>query len=439
MANPFLPLWEYIPDGEPRVFGDRVYIYGSHDRPSSPYFCDYKYKVWSAPLNDLNNWQCHGDSFHTLDDDDHKSDTPWTDRELYACDVVEHKGKYYLYSYILNSKGCVSVSDKPEGPFKLVSTYKYDEADAGDDGIFNDPGVLVDDDGRVYIYYGFTKSHFGEIDPENMYEIKKGSYRCDMMPEGEGETDFFEASSIRKINGRYYFIYSPREGHRLDYAVSDFPWGPFERKGTIVDNGKDYPAGNNHGSLCCINGQWYIFYHRMTNNSIMSRRACAEPVEILPDGTIPEVEMTSLGFEKSLNPYRIVPADIACVLKGDCFVTELDRFTRVISSIKKGSIIGYKYFDFGEDYSSKTMNFSMKIRGTGCVGRIRILIDDYENGEEIGVCETGASDGVYSCRVKNVTGRHSVFFVAEHIYDGWYEHAFKDRSIFELEAFSFMK
>ncbi len=29
--NPFFPLNEYIPDGEPHVFGDRVYLYGSHD------------------------------------------------------------------------------------------------------------------------------------------------------------------------------------------------------------------------------------------------------------------------------------------------------------------------------------------------------------------------------------------------------------------------
>ena len=26
--NPYLPLWEYVPDGEPHVFGDRVYLYG---------------------------------------------------------------------------------------------------------------------------------------------------------------------------------------------------------------------------------------------------------------------------------------------------------------------------------------------------------------------------------------------------------------------------
>ena len=36
--NPYLPLWEHLPDGEPRVFEDpdnpgklRAYIIGSHD------------------------------------------------------------------------------------------------------------------------------------------------------------------------------------------------------------------------------------------------------------------------------------------------------------------------------------------------------------------------------------------------------------------------
>ena len=66
MPNPILPLWEYIPDGEPRVFGDRVYLYGSHDRAAGEAFCDFKLKVWSAGVNDLNHWRCHGDSFRTL-------------------------------------------------------------------------------------------------------------------------------------------------------------------------------------------------------------------------------------------------------------------------------------------------------------------------------------------------------------------------------------
>ncbi|MBQ8327203.1 MAG: family 43 glycosylhydrolase [Lachnospiraceae bacterium] len=440
MANPFLPLWEYIPDGEPRVFGDRVYIYGSHDRPDSDAFCDYKLKVWSAPISDLNKWECHGDSFHTMDDRDHKADTDWTNKELYAPDVVEKDGKYYLYAYILHSKGCVGVSDYPEGPFKLLSQYKYNEEDAGDEGVFNDVGVLVDDDGRVYAYYGFEHSFMNEINPDNMYEIIEGSLKENVLPE-EPPYRFFEASSPRKIGDTYYLIFSPKppEGQRLAYATSDSPTGPFTYRGYIVDNGDQYPAGNNHGSICCINGQWYVFYHRMTNNTILSRRACVEKINILPDGTIPTVEMTSLGFEEYLSPYKINEAEIACVLMGGCYVTEKDFFTRPITNIKHGAIIGYKYFEFGNDYSSKTMKFFAKAIGSGGKARIRILLDDYENGEEIGVCDIDTHDGVYSATVKSVTGRHAVFFVIEHRYGGWFVDSFAEKPLFELVSFSFAK
>ncbi len=51
--NPYLPSWEYIPDGEPYVFGDRVYIYGSHDFYNGYVFCMGDYVCWSAPLDDL--------------------------------------------------------------------------------------------------------------------------------------------------------------------------------------------------------------------------------------------------------------------------------------------------------------------------------------------------------------------------------------------------
>lgn len=443
MANPILPLWEYIPDGEPRVFGDRVYLYGSHDNAAESDFCDNKLKVWSAPLNDLNNWQCHGHSFHTRPDRDHKSDTEGrTDHRLFAPDVIEKDGKYYLYAYIVGSKGCVGVSDRPEGPFELLSGYKYLAEDAGDDGIYNDAGVLVDDDGRVYIYYGFTESNFNEIDSQNMYEIIKGSYRRGVIDDSDSapqEQRFFEASSPRKINGTYYLIYSPCRGSRLAYATSDKPQGPFTYRGYIVDNGVDYPGGNNHGSVCCINGQWYIFYHRMTNNTIMSRRACVEKIEILSDGTIPPVEMTSLGFEESLNPYKITPAEIACVLKGGCFITEKDIFTRSIVNITDGNVMGYKYFDFGNDYSTKTMKLAVKVRGMGTKTKLKIYADGCEDGELLGECEIGTADGVYTAAVKALTGVHSIFFKAEHGVEGWTAQYFENKPLFEFEEFTFMK
>lgn len=445
--NPILPLWEYIPDGEPRLFGDRVYIYGSHDAFDGMEFCDYKLKVWSASIHDLNHWVCHGHSFHTRPDTDHASSVPYTNNRLYAPDVVEKDGKYYLYTYIAGAKGCVSVSDKPEGPFTFLSKYDYAPEDGGDDGVFNDIGVLVDDDGKVYCYYGFESSNMNELDPETMYKIIPGSHKKPMPDNKETtpeEQCHYEASSLRKIGDTYYLIYSPRKGSRLAYATAPSPTGPFTYRGYIIDNGVDYPAGNNHGSICKINGQWYVFYHRMTNNTIMSRRACVEKITILPDGTIPPVEMTCLGFEDSLSPYEPIKAEIACVLTGGCFVTEKDVFCRVVTHVTDGCVLGYKYFDFGEDTATKTMVFAAKVTGAGRPGKLHIMLDaptEAAGGKEIGAVEIGLNDGTYRTRVENVTGRHAIYLRAEmaHAPREWMNNLFKDRSICDIEEFVFLK
>ncbi len=438
MPNPYLPNWEYIPDGEPRVFGDRVYIYGSHDIAGSDKFCDYKLKVWSASIHNLSHWTCHGDSFHTKDDIDHVSDVKGSTHALFAPDVVEKDGKYYLYAYIMGETGCVGVSERPEGPFQFLFHYKHNIENHYDNGIFIDPGVLVDEDGRVYIYCGYLGSYMAEINGENMYEVIDHTYQENIIPVEE-PFEFFEACSPRKVNDTYYLIYSPKKASPLVYATSKHPTGPFEYRGVIIDNGVDYPGGNNHGSICQINGQWYIFYHRMTNGTIMSRRGCVEKIEILEDGTIPQVEMTSLGFEDALNPYEITKADIACVLKGGCFVTEKDIFERTVSGIKEGAILGWKYFDFGEDYNSKTMQFHMNVIGMGCYTKVRILLDDYENGEEIGVIEIGTANGMYSTQVKAVTGRHAVFLCVEELESSFFNDMLKGRILFELKEFVFEK
>lgn len=436
MANPYLPNWEYIPDGEPRVFGDRIYVYGSHDRKDSIDFCDYKLKVWSAPVSDPTKWVCHGDIFRSRDGHDSPSDVDWTDELLFAPDVVERGGKYYLYAYIVNAKGCVAVADRPEGQFRLLSRYEYDIPNHYDNGTFIDPGVLVDDDGRVYIYCGYQGSYMCEL-KDNMYEAVPGSYKLDIIPTAEPHR-FFEACSPRKINGTYYLIYSPQRGSCLDYATSDSPTGPFTYRGTIIDNGIDFPGGNDHGSVCCVNGQWYIFYHRMTNGTIMSRRGCVERIEILPDGTIPQVEMTSLGFEESLNPYDFTQADTACVLKGGCYITETSVFERPIVNVTDGCVMGWKYFDFGEDFASKTMQIRLKLRGTGSRGRVHVRLDS-EDGEELGTVDFAEDSGTAGARIKAVTGRHAVFLVAESGYEGWFAGGMKGRQLFMLDGFVIMK
>ena len=92
--NPYLPSYEYIPDGEPYVFDGRVYVYGSHDRFGAMSFCENDYVTWSAPEEDLSDWRYEGIIFHRTDDpmnEDGKA-------PLFAPDVQKGTdGKYYLY------------------------------------------------------------------------------------------------------------------------------------------------------------------------------------------------------------------------------------------------------------------------------------------------------------------------------------------------------
>lgn len=98
-GNPYLPLWEHVPDGEPRVFEDpdnpgkyRVYIIGSHDVRSDSY-CGLDIRAWSAPVEDLSDWRDEGPIFT------YAIDGQWD--IMFAPDLVEIKKKdgtkeYYL-------------------------------------------------------------------------------------------------------------------------------------------------------------------------------------------------------------------------------------------------------------------------------------------------------------------------------------------------------
>ena len=115
----------------------------------------------------------------------------------------------------LSMMRAIGLNNAPENRVKVIFVPCYLN---GDDGIFNDVGVLVDDDGRVYCYYGYEGSHMNELDPESMYKVIPGSLISPLMDASENvpvEERFFEASSPRKVGDTYYLIYSPRKGSRL--------------------------------------------------------------------------------------------------------------------------------------------------------------------------------------------------------------------------------
>lgn len=384
--NPYLPSWEYIPDGEPYVFDGRVYIYGSHDEFNGAVFCLGDYICYSAPVDDLGNWRYEGVIYPKTSDPLNKDGKMC----LYAPDVTKGPdGRYYLY-YVLDHVSVVSVAvcDTPAGKYEFLGYVHYADGTKlgdreGDEPQF-DPGVLTEGD-ITYLYTGFCgrgdKSRTGakvcvlDKDMQTIIEdpvlVVPGCEYC----EGTGYEGhaFFEASSIRKVGDTYYFVYSSEVMHELCYATSKSPVKDFVYGGVIVSNcdmhidsykPADMPTAygaNNHGSFVQIQDDYYIFYHRHTNGNWYSRQGCAEKLEIAADGSIKQVEMTSCG----LNQGPIIgkgefPSYLACniftdepsmyVGKEGCpRVTQDgrdgDEEIGYIINITDSATFGYKYFE----------------------------------------------------------------------------------------------
>lgn len=362
-GNPYLPLWEHIPDGEPYVFDDpdqpgrqRVYIYGSHDSRITDY-CGRELVVWSAPTDSLHQWRYDGVILRVdRNANDELLDSAGLADVLFAPDVTmveDSTGQktYYLYPNDQHGgrNGLVAKSNRPDGPF-TVCNWSEKDPNVTEGVLAFDPAVMVDDDGRVYGYWGFGHSMAAELDPKTMATVKPGTKVVDGMIPGYQEQPgnefrFFEASSIRKIKDKYVFIYSrwtadgeyglPESNYTLAYAYGDHPLGPWTYGGTIIDGrGREISEqgdtiasatvnGNTHGSICEIGGQWYVFYHRQCGLDEFSRQAMVAPITVkVEEGAggkveISEAEYTSEGFAlEGLDPLERHSAGIACWYTG---------------------------------------------------------------------------------------------------------------------------
>lgn len=422
--NPFLPVDVCIPDGEPHVFGERVYLYGSHDQEGGDTFCMLDYTVYSAPADDLSDWRCEGVIYRAEQDPDYPN-RPY----MYAPDVVRgNDGRYYLYYCMSGRCGVggyfgpisVAVCDSPAGQYEYLGYVRNKDGSPMLKYVCFDPGV-INDDGVIRIYYGtqydFEERIYPELtDPKDFrkaFESREDVIRSEqemfhksreeildtqdsvmgpvqavleddmltikeearhIIPYRVKGTDFeehpfFEASSIRKIGDIYYFIYSSQQNHELCYAASKYPDRDFKFGGTIVSNGdvglngrkeadRLNMTGTTHGSIEKINGQWYVFYHRLTHKSDYSRQACAEKITIASDGSIAQVEITSCGLnDGALKAEGVYPAVIACHLtnghmphgSNKIFTESVPNCThqgedRFIGEIADGTLIRYKYF-----------------------------------------------------------------------------------------------
>jgi hypothetical protein len=341
--NPYLPLWEHLPDGEPRVFEDpdapgrfRAYIIGSHDVRFGSY-CGPDIRMWSAPVEDLSDWRDEGAIFtYTVDDQ-------WD--VMYAPDLVEVRrrggGKeYWLFPH---SRGrdrepMVARGDRPDGPFTPVNLTADGRATVPGGILGFDPSVYIEQitdrrdpdyrtGFRAYGFWGFQRSLAAELDPVTMSSVRPGTevipyfmpassrYGEVRDPAGTqyphlfpgerlGDYNFFEASSIRRVGNKYLLIYSGYSGPEyglqssnstLRYAYGDTPLGPWKIGGVLVDsrapvlteNGSELQTTNGghntHGSIEQINDQWYVFYHRPPRGFGFARQAMVAPITIEAD------------------------------------------------------------------------------------------------------------------------------------------------------------
>ena len=281
--NPVVPPGVFAADPEGHQWKDgRLYLYVSRDE-SPDFYCSWRYDLLST--DDLKNWTIHRDAFASKGPND---EVPYSDGELYASDAAYKDGKYYLYYSMRDAidEG-VAVADAPAGPFRDGRPIE---------GISQiDPAVFIDDDGQAYLYWGQFSAKGAKL-KDNMLEVDTTTIVDGLVT--EQEHFFHEGSSMRKRNGIYYMVYSHlRKGRPtcIGYATSRSPLGPFEYGGVIVDNaGCDPESWNNHGSICEFDGRWYVLYHRTTNGTRSLRKVCIEPIEFNEDGSIDEVEMTSL-------------------------------------------------------------------------------------------------------------------------------------------------
>lgn len=395
--NPVLPRTHFVPDGEAHEMPDgRLYVYGSYDLSGAQKYCSDVLHVFST--DDMVHWTDHGVCFCT-------AAISWAEPgcALFAPDCIHRDGKYYLYFCLSNNAEGVAVADQPWGPF----TDPQPICIANGDGI--DPAIFIDDDGQAYYYWGQFSLRAAKLNAD-MRTLDESSVIYGLID--EKRHGFHEGSSVRKRNGIYYLVFSDISRGRptcLGYAMSRSPLGPFEYKGIIIDNiGCDPETWNNHGSIAEYRGQWYVFYHRSSQNSRYSRRLCIEPIFFEPDGTIRETLPTTQGVEPPLLADHPIAAADACRLAGNGSHTHILPDTRcpgeeVLAIVSPEGWAAYRYINFDQPITETVLE--MEADGFGVV---KIWADDELMGE-IPVRPTGGERRKMKGTVRSVSGIHTLY------------------------------
>ena len=341
-------------DPAPLVDGNTIYVYTGHDEDNADFFWMFDWRVYAS--KDMVNWTDLGVplSFEAFE---------WADDRAWAPQTVKRNGRYYMYvpvhSKISNTMAIgVAVADSPEGPFKDAIGAPL--ADGSWDYI--DPTVLIDDDGRAYIYWGNPNIYFAELNPD-MISLKTPIQKIEQSVEGFGAPSpdkrvkdtkykdmYTEGPWIMKRNGKYYLLYAAGGvPEHIAYSMADTPTGPWKYMGEIMPL-CDTGSFTNHCGVADFKGHNYFFYHtgKLPGGGGFGRSIAVEEFDFNPDGTFPVIMPTDKGVNPvaTLDPFCRNEAETMAFSKG--VKADLNARTGVyISDIHNDDFIKVANVDFG--------------------------------------------------------------------------------------------
>ncbi|MEI9956271.1 MAG: glycoside hydrolase family 43 protein [Ferruginibacter sp.] len=294
-GNPIIKGW--YADPEAAIFDKEYWIYPTYsDKYNKQVFFD------AFSSTDLVHWDTHS---HILD----TAAVKWAHRAMWAPAIVQKDNKYYFFFAANdiqndNEKGGigVAVADKSEGPFKdylgkpLIDKF-YNGAQPIDQFVFKDK------DGQYYIIYGgWQHCNIAKLknDFTGIIPFSDGTLFKEITPKG-----YVEGPMMFMRNNKYYFMWS--EGgwtgpdYSVAYAVSNSPFGPFERVGKVLQQDSTIATGAGHHSVMhdVKRDLWYIVYHRrpLGETAANNRVTCIESMYFDEKGFIKPVKLSFEGVK----------------------------------------------------------------------------------------------------------------------------------------------
>jgi Glycosyl hydrolases family 43/Carbohydrate binding module (family 6) len=366
---------QYSADPSARVFGDKVYLFPSHDILATEgkgrvgWFCMEDYHVFSS--SNLTDWTDHGMIVQ-------QNKVPWVrpnSYSMWAPDCIERNGKYYFYfptspqdtaAYGRGFAIGVAIAGKPEGPYVPQMT-----PIKGVHGI--DPNVFIDKDGQAYLYWSAGNIYAAKL-KENMLELASDAVILKDLP----TKGLKEGPYLFERNGIYYLTFPHVESkiERLEYSMSDNPLGPFKMTGVIMD---ESPTGcwTNHHSVIQFKNQWYLFYHDRdySPNFDKARSVRADSLFFNTDGTIKKVIPTLRGVGQT-NAKKEIQIDRYSKISDDgvsiAFLDTLDKFKGWKTIFNRAdSWVQYNSVDFGK----KALKTFLIRSASGSGGRLQIRMN----------------------------------------------------------------